>query len=55
MKTLAESKETKPKEKWESAEEYILYLKQFAAYKFAERFIEAVQQLPNNQQIIFPA
>jgi ubiquinone/menaquinone biosynthesis C-methylase UbiE len=39
METIAESKETKQKEKWESAEEYILYLKQFAAYKFAERFV----------------
>lgn len=34
-----ESKETQPKERWGSVEEYILYLKQFAAYKFAERFL----------------
>ncbi|CAD6493244.1 MAG: Ubiquinone biosynthesis O-methyltransferase [Candidatus Argoarchaeum ethanivorans] len=39
MEILTESKETMPKEGWESVEEYILYLKQFAAYKFAERFV----------------
>ena len=36
---LTESKETQPKERWGSVGEYILYLKQFAAYKFAERFV----------------
>ena len=36
---LTESKETQPKERWDSVGEYILYLKQFAAYKFAERFV----------------
>jgi len=39
MKILTEPKETRPKEKWESVEEYILYLKQFAAYIFAKRFV----------------
>lgn len=39
MKILTEPKETRPKEKWDSVEEYILYLKQFAAYKFAKRFV----------------
>lgn len=38
MKILTESKETRPKEKWDSLEEYILYLKQFAGYEFAKRF-----------------
>lgn len=36
MKIITEPKETRPKEKWESVEEYVLYLKQFAAYKFAK-------------------
>ena len=39
MKILTEPKETRPKEKWKSVEEYVLYLKQFAAYKFAKRFV----------------
>lgn len=39
MKILTEPKETRPKEKWESVEEYVLYLKQFAAYKFAKGFV----------------
>ena len=36
---LTKSKETQPKERWGSVEEYVLYLKQLAAYKFAERFV----------------
>jgi len=36
---LTESKETQPKERWGSVGEYILYLKQLAAYRFAERFV----------------
>ena len=39
MEILTESKETRPKEKWKSAGEYILYLKQFAAYEFAKKFV----------------
>ena len=39
MEILTESKETQPKERWGSVEEYILYLRQFAAYKFAKIFV----------------
>jgi SAM-dependent methyltransferase len=39
MEILTESKETQPKERWGSVEEYIHYLKQFAAYKFAKKFV----------------
>lgn len=34
------SKEVQPKNKWSSLEEYVLYLKQFAAYKYASKFID---------------